>query len=233
PCGVEDLRSWLDEHEMLDDDYIPGVPEGCDLRRTYISVEPGQIEKAFGYGGGRRYLSLHWSPKANDVFVCDGLGRRSLSGAVDTWNQFLNHPLVQPHLQGWDKTQKPWRSVQLDFTGHIDKISESSLFVNEQSAFEMEADVKTSCLLYDRAQNTVYAGSWTSALLFHSLVDEILEEDLVPDPRPEPTRLLTWLNDRQDDPTHVFAVVASHQEHHNIEDALTMLHRCIEREPNS
>src|SRR5262249_43420017 len=75
---LEDLRSWLDEHEMLDDDYIPGVPEGCDLRRTYISVEPGQIEKAFGYGGGRRYISLHWSPKANDVFVCDGLGRWSL-----------------------------------------------------------------------------------------------------------------------------------------------------------
>src|SRR5215471_3808102 len=86
---LEDLRSWLDEHEMLDDDYIPGVPESCDFRSTYISVEPGQIEKAFDYRGGRRYASLHWSLKANQVFVCDGLGRRWLSDAVDTWNQFL------------------------------------------------------------------------------------------------------------------------------------------------
>lgn len=128
-------------------------------------------------------MTLHWSPKANQVFVCDGLGRRSFSNAVDTWNQFLHHPLVKPHLQGWEKTEKPWRSVQLDFTGQIDKVPESFLFAEEQRALEMEADVKTTCLLYDRAENTIYTGSWTSALLFHSLVAEILEEDLVPDPR--------------------------------------------------
>lgn len=230
---LEDLRSWLDEHEILDDDYIPGPAESCDFRRTYIRVESGQIERAFGYSGGRRYMTLHWSPKASQVFVCDGLGRWSLSDAVDTWNQFLDHPLIKPHLQGWDKTEKPWRSVQLDFTGQIDKIPDSSLFANEQSALEMEADLRTTCLLYDRAENAIYTGNWASALLLHSLVEEVLEEDQVPDPRAEPTPLLTWLNERQDDPAQVFAVAASHHNQHNEQDALAMLYRCIEREPNS
>jgi hypothetical protein len=103
---LEDLRSWLDEHEPLDDDYGPRPAESCGFRSTNIRVEPAQIEEAFGYRGGRRYITLHWSPKANQVFVCDGIGRW-FSGAVDTWNQFLNHPLVKPHLQGWDESEKP------------------------------------------------------------------------------------------------------------------------------
>jgi len=71
---LEDLRSWLDKHEPLDDDYAPGPAESCGFRSTYISVKPAQIEEAFGYRGGRRYVSLHWSPKANQVFVVTASG---------------------------------------------------------------------------------------------------------------------------------------------------------------
>lgn len=230
---LEDLRSWLDEHEPLDRDYTPGPAESCGFRSTYISVEPGQIEQAFGYQGGRRYISLHWSPKANQVFVCDGLGRWSLSDAVDTWNEFLNHPLVKPHLQSWDESEKPWKSVQLDFSAQIGDLPESPLFSNEQAAREMEADVRTNCLIYDRADNEFYTGTWASALLFHSLVDEVLEEDLVSDSRSTPAPLLTGLNERQEDPQHVFAVAASHHQHRQDQDALEMLRRCVEREPTS
>jgi tetratricopeptide (TPR) repeat protein len=230
---LEDLRGWLDEHEPLDHDYTPGATESCGFGRTNIRVEPGQIEDAFGYRGGKRYISLHWSPKANQVFVGDGIGRRSFSDAVDTWDRFLDHPLVKPHLQRWDESEKPWRSVQLDFSGQIDKLPESPLFASEQSAREMEADVKTNCLLYDRAGNEIYAGSWASALLFHSLVEEVLEEDLVGGARPEAVPLLTWLNERQEDPEHLFAVAASYNQHDQRQDALGMLRRCIEREPTS
>lgn len=34
---LENLRSWLDEHEVLDDDYIPGAAESCDSE-GHISV---------------------------------------------------------------------------------------------------------------------------------------------------------------------------------------------------
>jgi len=230
---LEDLRSWLDEHELLDSDYTPGPTESCGFRSTYISVEPGQIEDAFGYRGGRRYISLHWSPKANQVFVCDGLGRWSLSDAVDTWNEFLNHPLIKPHLQGWDESEKPWKSVQLDFSAQIGNLPESPLFSNEQAAREMEADVRTNCLIYDRADNQFYTGTWASAILFHSLVDEVLEEDLVPDSHSKPAPLLAGLNERQEDPQHVFAVAASYHQHQQGQEALEMLRRCIEREPTS
>jgi len=230
---LEDLRSWLDEHELLDSDYTPGPTESCGFRSTYISVEPGQIEDAFGYRGGRRYISLHWSPKANQVFVCDGLGRWSLSDAVDTWNEFLNHPLIKPHLQGWDESEKPWKSVQLDFSAQIGNLPESPLFSNEQAAREMEADVRTNCLIYDRADNQFYTGTWASAILFHSLVDEVLEEDLVSDSRSKPAPLLAGLNERQEDPQHVFAVAASYHQHQQGQEALEMLRRCIEREPTS
>ena len=71
-----------DEREPLDDDYAPGPAESCGFRSTNIRVEPAQIEEAFGYRGGRRYITLHWSRKANQVFVCDGIGRWSFSGAV-------------------------------------------------------------------------------------------------------------------------------------------------------
>jgi tetratricopeptide (TPR) repeat protein len=230
---LENLRSWLDEYESLDNDYTPGPAESCGFRSTYISVEPGQIEEAFGYRRGGRYVSLHWSPKANRVFVCEGIGRWSFSDAADTWNQFLNHPLVKPHLHGWDESEKPWKSVQLDFSARIDELPESTFFSSEHVAREMEADVKTNCLLYDRANNEFYTGTWASALLFHSLVDEVLQEDLVPDSRSKPAPLLTWLNERQEDPQHVFDVAASHHHHQQEQDALEMLRRCIEREPNS
>jgi tetratricopeptide (TPR) repeat protein len=230
---VEDLRGWLDEHEPLDDDYTPGAAESCGFRRTNIRVEPGQIEDAFGYHGGKRYISLHWSPKATQVFVCDGMARWSFSESIDTWNQFLNHPLVKPHLQGWDESEKPWRSVQIDFSAQVGELPESLLFSSEQSAREMEADVKTNCLLYDRAGNDIYIGNRASALLFHSLVEDVLEEDLVQAPRAEAVPLLAWLNERQEDPEHVFAVAASYHQHSQEQDALAMLRRCIEREPNS
>jgi len=71
-----------DEREPLDDDYAPGPAESGGFWSTYFSVEPAQIEEAFGYRGGRRYITLHWSRKANQVFVCDGIGRWSFSGAV-------------------------------------------------------------------------------------------------------------------------------------------------------
>lgn len=227
------LRSWLDNHEPLEKDYTPRPTESCGFRSTNIGVEPGQIEDAFGYRGGKRYISLHWSPKLNKVFVCDGIGRWALSEAVHTWDQFLNHALVKPHLQGWDESESEWRAVQIDFSGQIEKLPDSSIFSSEQSARDMEADVKTNCLLYDRAHSEIYAGSWASALLFHSLVDDVLEEDLVPGSRPKAAPLLAWLNERQEDPEHVFAVAASYHEHHQEQDALAMLRRCIEGEPNS
>jgi tetratricopeptide (TPR) repeat protein len=230
---LEDLREWLNDNELLDDEYTPGRAESCGFRKTYISVERGQIEEAFGYGGGRRYISLHLSPKAHQIFVCDGLGRWSLSAAVDTWNEFLNHPLVKPHLQRWDESEKPGRSVQLDFAAEVVEIPETPLFSSEQAAHEIDADVKTNCLLYDRADNDFYTGTWASALLFHSLVEDVLEEDLVPDDRPKATSLLAWLNEHRDEPARVFAVAASHHEHQQEQDALTMLRRCIEQEPGS
>jgi tetratricopeptide (TPR) repeat protein len=239
PAGIsravlEDLRRWLDEHEPLDDDYAPGAAESCGFRRAHIRVEPGQIEDAFGYCGGKRYISLHWSPKVDKVFVCDGLGRWSFSEAVDTWKRFLDHPLVKPHLQTWDESEKPRRSVQIEFSALIDRLPESALFSSEQSAREMEADVKTNCLLYDRVANEIYTGNWaSSALLFHSLVDDPLEEDLISGRRAEPVPLLSWLSDRQKDAEHVFGAAASNQQHGQDQDALAALRNCIEREPNS
>ena len=230
---LTDLRSWLDQREPLDDDYAPGATESCGFRRTNISVAPGQIEDAFGYRGGKRYISLHWSPKVNQVFVCDGEGRWAFSAAVDTWNQFLNHPLIEPHLQDWDQSERECRSVPIDFSAQIDNLPESSLFSSEQGAREMDADVKTNCLLYDRAGNAIYAGTWASALLFHSLVEDVLEEDLVGAPQQAAVPLLQWLNERREDPEHVFAVAASHHQHHQEQDALEMLRRCIERDPTS
>jgi tetratricopeptide (TPR) repeat protein len=228
---LERLRSWLDEHEPLEKDYTPRPTESCGFRTTNIAVQPGQIEDAFGYRGGKRYISLHWSPKLNKVFVCDGIGRWSLCDAIHAWDQFLNHALVKPHLQGWDESES--RTVQIDFSGQIDKLPDSPIFSSEQSAREMEADVKTNCILYDRAHNEIYAGSWASALLFHSLVEDALEEDLVPGPRPKAAPLLPWLNDRREDPEQVFAAAAAYDQHHQEPDALALLRRCIEREPDS
>ena len=230
---LEDLRCWLDEREPLDDDYTPGAPESCGFRSTYISVEPGQIEDAFGYRGGRRYITLHWSPKADQVFVCDGIGRWWLSNAVETWNRFLSHPLVKPHLQCLDESEKPWKTVPIDFSAQIDELPDSPLFSSEPNAREMEADVKTNSLLYDRAGNDIYTGSWGSALLFHSLVEDVLEEDLVQAPRVASPPLLEWLNERREDPEYAFAVAASHHQHNQEQDALAVLRRCIEREPHS
>jgi tetratricopeptide (TPR) repeat protein len=227
------LRSWLDEHEPVDDDYSPGAAESCGFRRTNIRVEPGQIEDTFGYRGGKRYISLHWSPKVNQVFVCDGIGRRSFSEAVDTWTKFLNHPLVRPHLQVSDESETEWRVAPIDFSAQIDKVPESPLFSSERSAREMEADVRTNCLLYDRAGNEIYSGRWASALLFHSLVEDVLEEDLVPDLCPAAVPLLIWLDERQEDPEYVFAVAASYHQHHKEQDALAMLRHCIDRDPTS
>jgi tetratricopeptide (TPR) repeat protein len=230
---LEHLRSWLDEHEPLEMDYTPGPAEICGFRTTNIGVQRGQIEDSFGYRGGRRYISLHRSPKLNKVFVCDGIGRWSLSEATRTWDQFLNHALVKPHLQGWDEGENEGRTVLIDFSGQIDELPDSPIFSSVQSARDMEADVKTNCLLYDRAHNQIHTGSWASALLFHSLVEDALEEDLVPDSRPRAAPLLAWLNERQEDPQQIFAVAASHHQHRQEQDALAMLRHCIEREPDS
>jgi len=123
--------------------------------------------------------------------------------------------------------------VQLDFSARIDELPESPLFSSEQAAREREADVKTNCLLYDRANNRFYTGTWASALLFHSLVEDVLEEDLVPETRLKPIPPLVWLNERQEDPAHGYAVAAPHHQHQREQDALEMLRRSIEREPNS
>lgn len=45
--------------------------------------------------------------------------------------------------------------------------------------------------------------------------------------------LLGWLNERQENPERVFAVAASHHQHNQDQDALAVLRRCIEREPDS
>jgi superkiller protein 3 len=97
----------------------------------------------------------------------------------------------------------------------------------------MEADVETNCLLYDRARNELYAGSWASALLFHSLVEDVLEEDLAPNLLTPPAPLVAWLNECQRDPEQIFAVAASYIQHHQEEEALTMLRRCVELDPSS
>jgi tetratricopeptide (TPR) repeat protein len=97
----------------------------------------------------------------------------------------------------------------------------------------MEADVHTNCLLYDRAHNRIHTGTWSSALLFHSLVDEALEEDGVPDTRAKPAPLLAWLDDRQEAPDLLFAGAASHHLHGQSQETLAMLRRCVEREPTS
>jgi tetratricopeptide (TPR) repeat protein len=228
---LEHLRRWLDEHAPLEVDYTPGPARSCGFHTTDIGVQRGQIEDAFGYRGGRRYISLHWSPKVNKIFLCDGIGRWWLSEATPTWNQFLNHPMVKPHLRDWDERES--RTVQIDFEGQIDKMRDFTIFSSEQSAREMEADVKTNCLLYDRAHNNIYVGSWASALLFHSLVEDPLEEDMLPDSRPKGTALLDWLDECQQNPKQLFAVAASHHQHHEEQDALAMLRRCIEREPDS
>jgi tetratricopeptide (TPR) repeat protein len=230
---LQDLRAWLDNRGPLDDDYTPAPPESCGFRRTYISLEPGQIEDAFDYRGGRRYITLHWSHKANQVFVCDGIGRRLLSDAVETWNEFLHHPLIEPHLQSWDESERPWKSVLIDFAARIDKRPECELFSNEQSAREMEAEVKTNVLLYDRAYNDLSTGSWASALLFHSLVEDVLEEHLVEAPSPARSPVVASLNASQEDPERLFAVAASYHQHDQGHNAFVTLRRCIEQAPHS
>jgi len=230
---LEDLRSWLDRYEPLDDDGAPGPVESCGFRNVQIRVDRGQIEAAFCYRGGKRYITLHWSPKANKVFICDGIERRFFSDAVDTWYQFLDHPLVNPHLQGWDANAGACQGTQLDFAGRVGELPESPLFANEEAARAMEADVITNCFLYDRANNELYVGTWASALLFHSLVDDGLEEDLVADTRSAPPPLIDWLNERLDDPEQAYAVAAAYNQYQRQQEALEMLERCIALEPHS
>jgi tetratricopeptide (TPR) repeat protein len=227
---LEHLRFWLDQHEPVEREYRPGPTESCGFTRTNIAIERGQLEDAFGYRGGRRYFSIHSSPRSNNVFVCDGIGRCTLSGAIDTWDEFLAHPLIQPHLQTRDNTG---RAVPIDFTGKVERETRCPSFLTAEQAGEMEAEVNTHCLLYDRAGGRVYTGTWSAALLFHSLVDEVLEEDLVTTSRATPASLLAWLNRRQDDPEHLFAVAASHERQGHRQETLTTLYRCVEQEPTS
>ena len=226
---LERLRKWLDQNEPIDQEYTPGPTISCGFGYTNIAVEAGQIEDAFDYRGGKRYLSLHWSPKANQVFVCDGIGRWSLSGAVDTWNRFLKHPLIEPHLQ----TRVSDRVEPLDFVGHIEKPADSLSFLSEDCAREMEADVATNCFLYDRAQNIIFTGTWTAALLFHSLVDEPLQEDLAPASSPAPAPLLAWLDEQREAPDQLYAIAAKQNQYGRTEETLDTLRRCVAQDPTS
>src|ERR687892_179315 len=78
--------------------YEPSPLDMSGLERTSIRVPPRLLEEAFGYKGDRRYVSFHWAPRHEKLFLCDGLLRGQLSDST-VWPCFLAHPLIVPHLQ--------------------------------------------------------------------------------------------------------------------------------------
>ena len=215
--------------------YEPSPLDMSGLERTSIRVPPRLLEEAFGYKEDRRYVSFHWSPKHNKLFLCDGLLRVQLSAST-AWPRFLAHPLIAPHLQHFTADYK--RVEAFEFCGIAVPLTETPLFSTEDEARRMDADVVTNCLLLDRRDSDVYAGPWSGALNFHSLVgDEVFEGEgseasgkTVGNPE---ERLITWLNENLDDPDQLFTVAATFHRFKQYQQTLDTLLRCVQLRPES
>jgi tetratricopeptide (TPR) repeat protein len=215
--------------------YEPSSLDMSGLERTPIEVPPRLLEQAFGYKGDRRYVSFHWSPKHNRPFLCDGLLRVQLSDST-VWPRFLAHPLIAPHLQHFTADYK--RVEAFDFSGRAVPLTQTSLFSTEDDARRMDADIVTSCLLLDRRDASVYAGPWSGALNFHSLVgDEVFEGEGFEAPgetagNPE-KRLMTWLDEHLDHPDQLLPLAATFHRFKQYQQTLDTLLRCVQLQPES
>jgi tetratricopeptide (TPR) repeat protein len=215
--------------------YEPSPLEMSGLTRTSIRLPPRLLEEAFGYKGDRRYVSFHWSPRHQKLFLCDGPLRGQLSDSA-VWPRFLAHPLVAPHLQRFTADYK--RIEAFDFSARAASITETPLFSTEDEARRMDADIVTSCLLLDRRDWEVYVGSWSGALSFHSLVgDEMFESEGSEEPGEtaanDQERLITWLDEHLDDPDQWFSVAAKFHGFKQYQHALDTLQRCLQLRPES
>ena len=170
------------------------------------------MKEAFGYEGERRYVSFHWSPNHNKLFLCDGFLRIQLSDST-VWPRFLTHPLIAPHLQ--HVTAKPRRVEAFEFSGRSVPLAPSPLFSSADDAYQMDANVVTNCLLLDRRDAALYVGPWLGALNLHSVVgDELWESGGDIAASGETTgnaeeQMITWLNEHLDDPEQLFTVAAA------------------------
>ena len=214
--------------------YEPSPLDMSGLERTSIRLPPRLLEEAFGYKGDRRYVSFHWSPKHNMLFLCDGLLRVQLSYST-AWPHFLAHPLIAPHLQHFTADYK--RVEAFEFSGIAVPLTQTPLFSTEDEARRMDADVVTSCLLLDRRDANVYAGSWSGALNFHSLVGEEVfggeTSEASGAPGNTEEQLITWLNEHLDDPDQLFTVAATFHRFKQYQQTLDTLLRCVQLRPDS
>ncbi len=215
--------------------YEPSPLDMSGLERTSIRVPPQLIEEAFAYKGDRRYVSFHWSPKHNGLFGCDGLLRVQLSDST-AWRRFLVHPLIAPHLQHFTADYKG--GEPFDFSARAVPPTQTPLFSTEDEARRMDADVVTTCLLLDRREAELYAGPWSAALNFHSLVGDEMFEGQGPRAASETAQdreeqLNTWLNERLDDADQWFNVAATRHLFRQYQQALDALSRCVKLRPES
>lgn len=216
-------------------EYEPSPLEMSGLERTSIRVPPRLLERAFGYMGDRRYVSFHWSPRHEKLFLCDGLLRGQLSSST-VWPRFLAHPLIVPHLQHISADYK--RAEAFEFSARLVPTTETPLFHTTDDVSRMDADVVTSCLVLDRRGGEVYVGSWSGALNFHSLVgDEGFESKgsgVLGDSAEKAEELLiAWLDEHVDDPDELFGTAAAFHRFKQYQQALDTLLRCVRLRPES
>jgi tetratricopeptide (TPR) repeat protein len=229
----EDLNERLNPG---DDPFALSTLDMSGLRRTSLWIPRNMLERALGYEGKRQYVSFHWSPKQNRVFVCDGLFREYFSDCA-IWHRFIAHPFVAPHLQDWAVNGKG--SELLDFSSKIVPLADSMLFSSEDDARRMESDVATNCILLDRKNGDVYAGSWANALVFHSLtgIDPhgrlAAAAALRAADGDAQQKLIEWLEACAGDPDRVFSLAAVANNFGQHQQALNLLLRCIELCPES
>jgi tetratricopeptide (TPR) repeat protein len=215
--------------------YEPSPLDMSGLERTSVSIPSRLLEEGFGYTGDRRYVSFHWSPRHQKLFVCDGQGRGQLSNST-VWAHFLAHPLIVPHLQRFSADYR--RVEAVEFSATVAPLAETPLFLTDGDVSRMDADVVTSCLLLDRRTGDVYVGPWSGALNFHSLVeDETFEgtpsetfKDTVENVE---ERLMTWLDKHLDDPDQLFGVAATFHRFKQYRQSLDALLRCVQLRPES
>jgi tetratricopeptide (TPR) repeat protein len=229
---LKEMRFWLDHHDAsLELNSFTRTPSGLErsgLLPVPLHVGDGIIEAAFEYRGNARYISLHWSPEHQKIFVCGGIGDTHYSTATEEWHQFLNHPLVIPRLRPFRLDRQ--NSMKIDFSARIGSLSDSPLFANAEEARKMEADVETNCLLLDRANDDLYVGPWSGAILFHCLTGTVvLEEDLAEKLPPESVpSLLSWLADQDNNVDRLLATAVAHSQSGEKRKALELLERCLE-----
>jgi hypothetical protein len=61
---------------------------------------PPMLAKAIGYTGQARFVSFQWTPYGDETDYSDGRVH-----AIGNWQAFLafiHHPVVSPHLKGYD-----------------------------------------------------------------------------------------------------------------------------------